>query len=202
MQTNTDSLISKFRNWRTRQQLKKQLIQAGLKPKLVRFEAGELVLVENGKIRLSWEVKNAHKITINNGVGEVEAKGEIYVRIPQNATNYKIQARGGKHKTSQTVPIFPEKFNAKPLSELFSKSNKKSLKLPKVEIDFPKLEREKLNPEQLSNLPELNLPKVPTKPELQKLKSELPESNQLRTVEELQKKFEELKNTDLMEKLD
>ncbi len=173
-----------------------------MKPKIVRFEAGNLILVENGKIRLSWEVENAHKITINNGVGEVDSKGEIYVLIPQNATNYKIQVKGGKHKITQTIQIFPEKFNAQPLSELFSKSNKKGFDLPKLEIDSPKLEKERVNYDQFSTLPELNLPLAPTKTELELLKSALPESEKLRMVEELQRKFRELKEKDLVQSLD
>lgn len=201
MQTDTDSLVSTFRKWQKRQRFRNQLIESGLKPKILRFEAGNIVLVENGKIRLSWEVENAHRITINNGVGEVQAKGEMYVRVPEKATNYKIQVKGGKHKIKQSIQIFPEKFNAEPLSQLFSAPTKKGFDFPRLEIDSPKLEKEKINYEQLSTLPELNLPLVPTKTELQRFKLELPESEKLKMVAELQRKFKELKEKDLLENL-
>lgn len=202
MQIDSNSLLSKFRNWKNQQRLKKALIESGQKPKIIRFEAGNVVLVENGKIRLSWEVENAHRITINNGVGEVEAKGEMYVRVPQNATKYKIQVKGGKHKLAQSIPIFPGKFDSQPLADLFAQSHKNSFDLPKVSVHTPSFGKEKVDKLAFSFLPELSLPNTPTKAEIQKLKSELTDSVKLKTVEELQKKLKELKRKDLLHILD
>ncbi len=53
---------------------------------------------------LTWDVQGAEAITIDQGIGEVKAKGSLEVRADRT-TNYRLSAQGRSASASQTIQL-------------------------------------------------------------------------------------------------
>ena len=53
---------------------------------------------------LTWDVEGAEAVTINNGIGDVKAKGSMEVRADRT-TSYRISAQGKSASASQTIQL-------------------------------------------------------------------------------------------------
>jgi hypothetical protein len=77
-------------------------------PDILSFE-GDSVSTEGEPIRLEWMVENAYRVTIEPGIGVVEAQGSLRVRPPAPFTKYQLCAEGhsGTTYASFEVVRFP-----------------------------------------------------------------------------------------------
>lgn len=119
-------------------------------PTIIHFSVDKDFVISGQKVCLSWEIKNAFEIIINNGIGKVNnAKGLIGI-FPSQNTSFKIQARGigGEVEQEIFVKVFPT-----PIIE--------SLKIPMPDFTSRfSLSSVVLNPPSINvsiNLPDLNL---------------------------------------------
>ncbi|MCM4171850.1 protein kinase family protein [Arenibacter sp. TNZ] len=111
-----------------------------LEPPVVKlFKSDREVLIQGGEINLEWEVDNALKVSINNGVNEVDHKGNITLK-PQNNGEYVLTAIGFNENVVKRleIKVFPT-----PIIEsiqvpmpLFEKTTNLEVSLP----GFPNLE--------------------------------------------------------------
>ncbi|MCP4623201.1 MAG: hypothetical protein GY850_06680, partial [bacterium] len=77
---------------------------ADLNQIIATFSAQPPVISEGGTSTLSWTIKNADTIKINNGIGTVEAMGEIVVS-PGQTTLFTLTASNDKKSVSKIVSI-------------------------------------------------------------------------------------------------
>lgn len=205
-ESDLDKLSKSFSDWKIRMRRKWELIQSKKKPVIKIFKSDHVFLVENGQIRLLWEVENAHSVRIDNKVGRVNLKGEATFRIPEGSKKYTITAYGGSRKVSQSIDIQPEKFSESVIPKIELQASENEFSFPV----FQKSDSEKGKKNASfkyglvandSGSPIL-LPNPPSEKDLQRLRSELSEDRQIQTVEELRRKFKELKESDLLEQLD
>ncbi len=78
-------------------------------PVIVHFSVDKEVVISGQKVTLSWEIKNAFEIEINNGFGKIiNALDKIDI-FPSQNTIYRIQAKGigGKVEQETFVKVFP-----------------------------------------------------------------------------------------------
>lgn len=113
-----------------------------LPPQIIHFGADNELATEGRSVNLLWEVKNAYKLTIDQGVGEVTDKKTVKVRPNQTLTTFIMTAVGhsGETQAAVDVSIFPI-----PMKENIF------IAAPEVSTDIP-LEMEKENFD--LNLPE------------------------------------------------
>jgi hypothetical protein len=74
-------------------------------PKILRFWADPASINAGETAVLRWEVANADEVTIDNGIGRVDAQGPLTV-TPQATTTYHISAANSKgtfHKDVRVV---------------------------------------------------------------------------------------------------
>lgn len=78
-------------------------------PRIRYFGAEDGISTEGSPVELQWQVDNAFKVTMNNGVGEVPINGTIEVRPERAYTDYEIIAIGhsGVEKSTFRVTRFP-----------------------------------------------------------------------------------------------
>lgn len=80
-----------------------------LKPPIIKvFTSNKDVLIQGSEINLSWEVENALKVSINNGVNEVENSGSITLK-PQDNFEYILKAIGFNETVVKKleIKVFP-----------------------------------------------------------------------------------------------
>jgi len=77
-------------------------------PKIKVFQSDKTAVIKSMDIELSWEVENAHTVTIDNGIGIVPNSGNLRIK-PQIDTRYKINASGyfGQAANDIEVRVFP-----------------------------------------------------------------------------------------------
>lgn len=111
-----------------------------LEPPIIKaFTSDKKVLIQGSEINLSWEVENALKVSINNGVNEVEHSGTIVLK-PQDAFEYILTAIGFNEIVVKKleIKVFPTpiiKSIQVPIP-LFEKTTNLEVKLP----EFPHIE--------------------------------------------------------------
>jgi serine/threonine protein kinase len=78
-------------------------------PTIIHFSVDKDVIISGQKVYLSWEIKNAFEIIINNGIGKVNNANDQIEIFPSQNTNFKIQAKGigGKVEQEIFVKVFP-----------------------------------------------------------------------------------------------
>jgi hypothetical protein len=84
------------------------LVEDGPTPIIVQFTANPMEIGEGASSTLSWQVTGADTVTIDNGVGSVNASGTASV-TPSTTTTYTLTAtnRFGQAMSSTTVTVFP-----------------------------------------------------------------------------------------------
>jgi hypothetical protein len=89
-------------------EVRRQLTLTLPPPEVLSFE-GDSVSTEGEPIELAWTVVNAYRVTIEPGIGEVEASGSLRVRPPAPFTKYQLCAEGhsGTAYASFEVVRFP-----------------------------------------------------------------------------------------------
>lgn len=119
-------------------------------PTIIHFSIDKDVAISGQRVILSWEIKNAFEIEINNGIGKVKNPIDKIEIFPNQNTNFKIQAKGigGKVEQEKFVKVFPT-----PIIE--------SLKIPMPDFTSRfSLSSVVLNPPNINvsiNLPDFNL---------------------------------------------
>ena len=69
-----------------------------------KFTVSPAEVAAGGAATLSWDVEGAESIQVDNGVGAVDAKGSVELKVNQ-ATTYKITARAGTSVATATVQL-------------------------------------------------------------------------------------------------
>lgn len=108
-------------------EVRKELTLTLPAPVIDYFE-GDPVSTEGRKIFLEWEVRNAHTVILEPGIGEVPAAGEIRLKPPQAYTTYRLTAKGHSGTTSAefTVVRFPIPLEMESVDQQFNKMLKMS----------------------------------------------------------------------------
>lgn len=78
-------------------------------PEIVYFGGNETLSTEGKPIEITWDVENAFRITIDQGIGEIPPRGSMKVRPQQAFTDYTLTAEGysGTEKRVFQVVRFP-----------------------------------------------------------------------------------------------
>jgi serine/threonine-protein kinase len=74
------------------------------KPSIALFETGADKVEQGQGVKLSWATQNANEVSIDQGVGPVEASGSREVRPGKSAT-YTLTAKGQGGSTSRSVQV-------------------------------------------------------------------------------------------------
>ena len=135
------------------------------KPEIRFFEVSPEVVISSIPVTISWIVENAKKIEINNGVGEVNAKGHKTMLHDQN-TLYQITAWGEMSFVTKeiVVKVFPTPIIESllvPMPDFESRIN-----LDPIVISSPKIDVTINMPEFNLNPPQITAPDI----DLQKIK--------------------------------
>jgi serine/threonine protein kinase len=77
-------------------------------PKIKVFKSDKSAVINSMDVELTWEIENAHTITIDNGIGQVPNSGSLKIK-PQTDTRYKISAIGyfGQAAYDIEIRVFP-----------------------------------------------------------------------------------------------
>jgi serine/threonine protein kinase len=107
-------------------------------PKIRYFKIDKAAVIDSMEVELSWEVENAHTISIDNNFGHVQAKGSTKTR-PTNNNVYTLVAIGyfGAASEEVKVRVFPTpvlECLKVPMPEFTSRLN-----LSAIKIDSPKI---------------------------------------------------------------
>ena len=73
-------------------------------PRIVSFSASEATIQEGQETKLKWETQNATNVSIDGGVGAVQASDEREVAPPETTT-YALTAKGKGGSTTATVRV-------------------------------------------------------------------------------------------------
>lgn len=108
-------------------------------PVITTFTSDKEVLIQGSDINLSWEVENALKVSINNGVNEVDHSGSIILK-PQDNFEYVLTAIGFNETVVKKleIKVFPTpiiKSIQVPIP-LFEKTTNLGVNIP----EFPNIE--------------------------------------------------------------
>jgi hypothetical protein len=84
------------------------LVQTGARPSIQSFSAAPVEIVEGDKSTLTWRVDGADTVSIDNGVGNVNASGSTDV-MPARSTTYTLTAKNrfGETLASASVVVHP-----------------------------------------------------------------------------------------------
>ncbi|MGB0525652.1 MAG: hypothetical protein ACPGJS_21925 [Flammeovirgaceae bacterium] len=207
MEEQTD--LEQLQQWFTKRihRLKRKfaLVQSGKKPSIEAFYTDELFMAEHGKIQLYWKANHYHYLKINQRVGDVTHRNEITVRLEPHVKSYTITAYGGFGKVSKTIQIEPVAFHDHKMPVAVIHEPKMAMKLPKLRASHSESQGKGAKFQQVNEygIPRLNvqLPSKPESVELKQLKSELKEAFQIKEAAILEAKLADLKQTDLLDKL-
>jgi hypothetical protein len=77
-------------------------------PVIRSFACDKSAVINGVTATISWEVENARVVEMDNGIGKLEAKGDIAVK-PEKDTSYRITATGlmGRDSKELTIRVFP-----------------------------------------------------------------------------------------------
>ena len=70
----------------------------------IKFETDKTFVQRNSYVNVSWDVKNAHRVSINSTDEDLEPKGQKAILINED-TILKIQAENREHKVSKQIII-------------------------------------------------------------------------------------------------
>ncbi|MDR1155274.1 MAG: hypothetical protein LBL04_11250 [Bacteroidales bacterium] len=132
------------------------------KPEIKLFEVSPNVVIASQPVSISWEVKNAKKIEIDNGVGEVSNSGAKKVLHDKN-TLYQITAYGELSSVTKdiVVTVFPTPIIESllvPMPDFESRINLNPIGSPKIDVSI-NIPDFNFNPPQFTK-PDVNLDKI------------------------------------------
>lgn len=84
---------------------KESTVEVFQKPKITFFNAEPDVVLDCVPVTLTWNVENAKRVTIDNGIGEVEAIGAKKSLLQKNQTFFTLTAHGELSNCSQEVIV-------------------------------------------------------------------------------------------------
>jgi serine/threonine protein kinase len=108
-------------------------------PKIKVFKSDKSAVINSMDVELTWEIENAHTITIDNGIGQVPNSGSLKIK-PQTDTRYKISAIGyfGQAADDIEIRVFPtpvlESLKV-PMPDFQSRINLNPIKISSPQID-------------------------------------------------------------------
>lgn len=108
-------------------------------PKIKVFKCDKSAVINSMEVELTWEVENAHSITIDNGIGQIPNSGSLRIK-PQTDARYKISAIGyfGQAADEIEIRVFPtpvlESLKV-PMPDFHSRINLSPLKISSPQID-------------------------------------------------------------------
>lgn len=108
-------------------------------PKIKVFKSDKSAVINSMDVELTWEIENAHTISIDNGIGQVTNSGSLKIK-PQADTRYKINAIGyfGLAADEIEIRVFPTpvlECLKVPMPEFTSRVN-----LNPIQISSPKID--------------------------------------------------------------
>ena len=108
-------------------------------PKIKVFKSDKSAVINSMDVELTWEIENAHTITIDNGIGQVPNSGSLKIK-PQSDTRYKISAIGYFGQASEDIEIrvFPTPILESlkvPMPDFQSRINLNPIKISSPQID-------------------------------------------------------------------
>lgn len=108
-------------------------------PKIKVFKSDKSAVINSMDIELTWHVENAHTITIDNGIGQVQNIGSLKTKLQTN-TRYKLSAIGyfGQAAEDIEIRVFPTPIleNLKvPMPDFNSRINLNPIKISSPQID-------------------------------------------------------------------
>jgi serine/threonine protein kinase len=111
-------------------------------PEIKYFKIDKTAVIDSMEVELSWEVENAHTITISENVGQVQAKGSIKAK-PNSNKVFKLQASGyfGNVFEEVEVRVFPTPVMESlkvPMPDFTSRINLSPIKIgsPKIDVSI------------------------------------------------------------------
>lgn len=108
-------------------------------PKIKVFKSDKTAVINSMDVELTWEVENAHTITIDNGIGQVPNSGSLKIK-PQTDTRYKISSIGyfGQAADEIEIRVFPTPILESlkvPMPDFHSRVNLSPIKISSPQID-------------------------------------------------------------------
>ena len=108
-------------------------------PKIKVFKSDKSAVINSMDVELTWEIENAHTITIDNGIGQVPNSGSLKIK-PQTDTRYKISAIGyfGQAAEDIEIRVFPTPILESlkvPMPDFQSRINLNPIKVSSPQID-------------------------------------------------------------------
>lgn len=108
-------------------------------PKIKFFRSDKSAVINGMEVELTWEIENAHTITIDNGIGQVPNSGSLKIK-PQSDSRYKITAIGYFGQASEDIEIrvFPTPILESllvPMPDFQSRINLNPIKISSPQID-------------------------------------------------------------------
>ncbi|MEZ4825227.1 MAG: hypothetical protein R3C61_02870 [Bacteroidia bacterium] len=138
-------------------------------PKILHFGGEKELSTEGEPLDISWKVDNAHTVTIDNGVGEVDIAGEIRFRPLQAYTYLTLTATGHSGTISRTIQLtrfpIPLEESLIPVNEELTEDmdlNEKQFdqtlsELERLEAQLQKEHRHRMRAEQIKKAKEMSL---------------------------------------------
>lgn len=138
-------------------------------PKVLNFGGEKELSTEGEPLDISWRVENAHTVTIDNEIGEVEPSGQIRFRPVQAYTYLTLTATGHSGKISQTIQLtrfpIPLEESLIPVNHELSDDmdlNEKQFdqtisELEKLENELQKAHRQRIKDAQINKAREMRL---------------------------------------------
>ncbi|MEM7659447.1 MAG: hypothetical protein AAF399_25235, partial [Bacteroidota bacterium] len=75
-------------------------------PKIRFFGAEDPISIEGKAIELRWEIENAYRVEIDQGIGEVDVAGSVKIKPQQSRTEFTLIANGHSGEIAQSFTIW------------------------------------------------------------------------------------------------
>lgn len=92
---------------------KPEPVAAAQPVRILSFSSSAAQIEQGHTTTLTWQTENASEVTIDNGIGQVDASGQTTVR-PQNSTTYVLTAKGNAGTQTRTLNVLVEKAEQAP----------------------------------------------------------------------------------------
>lgn len=108
-------------------------------PKIKVFKSDKSAVINSMDVKLTWDVENAHTITIDNGIGQVNDSGSLKIK-PHTDTRYRLSAIGyfGQMAEDIEIRVFPTPILESlkvPMPDFQSRINLNPLRISSPQID-------------------------------------------------------------------